>query len=354
MREGPSDGTCAAVDAVVRRFLFLLPLDARVLDAPRNASLAAAATLARNATAAALQVSPAVVAAADAAATAAAAAATAAAAAALALAPAPPPSPPRPPATPYDAAVDAAWWAVPLLLAAASVASLVYGRPLFRPLAATAAGVAALALLYNAPVVDALGCVGRLVVSGVAALSALALVACLLRAGLFVLGAGAFGVATHFAYEAVAQSLPEDSGWDDGVGPEVFGRPATYWGAVGLMGVAGGAIAHRGRRQVLVVLTSVAGGAGLAASLALLAAGPPDAIAASSSPSYPRAGGATSASVLWAWIGLGGAAAVAGVVVQTRRERRRTRPPERRPGDGPPLRPRPGVATDADDGALKK
>ena len=84
------------------------------------------------------------------------------------------------------------------------------------------------------------------------------LVLCLLKAGLFVLGASAFGTLAHFVYEA----LPF---LDDAEPPFVLmGRSGYYYVVVGVAGIVGAVVAHVQKTQIVRITTSLLGGGGLA------------------------------------------------------------------------------------------
>lgn len=136
---------------------------------------------------------------------------------------------------------------------------LVFGETWVRPLGAVVGGAGAAAAVYVlSAALDAVPCTGRLVASGVAGVLAACLVLCLLKAGLFVLGASAFGTLAHFVYEA----LPF---LDDAEPPFVLlGRSGYYYVAVGVAGIVGAVVAHLQKTEVVRITTSLLGGGGVA------------------------------------------------------------------------------------------
>jgi len=150
---------------------------------------------------------------------------------------------------------------VPGLLLAVSVATMLAGRRFFKPLAAVL--VAGMAIVAMHALTRTLPCPWPVVTGVVAATCAALLVVCLLHRGIFLLGAAAFAITTHFVHD----SLTVD--WDALDVPSVQGRSLVYWIAMAASIVAGGVAVHLGRRQVLVALTSVAGGVGATVAIAL-------------------------------------------------------------------------------------
>jgi hypothetical protein len=185
-----------------------------------------------------------------------------------------------------------------------SVVLLVLGETWVRPLGAVVGGTAAAVAVYVlSALVDDVPCTGRLVSAAVAGVLAACLVLCLLKAGLFVLGASAFGTLAHFAYEAMPFL-------DDLDPPFVFlERSGYYYIVVGAAGVVGAVVSHVQRTQVVRITTSLLGGGGLALTTHLV-------VARESEQGVPDV----------ALLGILLVSTVVGVVVQTRiAKRRKTR-----------------------------
>lgn len=156
-------------------------------------------------------------------------------------------------------ASDAGFYVACAALLLVSGLLLVMGETWVRPLGAVVGGTgAAVAVYVLSAVFDGVPCTGRLVSSGVAGVLAASLVLCLLKAGLFVLGASAFGTLAHFVYEA----LP----FLDDLDPpfELVGRSGYYYIVVGVAGVVGAVVAHVQKTQIVRITTSLLGGGGVA------------------------------------------------------------------------------------------
>ena len=193
----------------------------------------------------------------------------------------------------------------PVALLVASTAVLVAGHRIFRPTAVLTAAGAAFAGTYaaGAEMPFLASCVSRLVVSGAAAACAALLVSFLLRKGFFLLGAAAFSFFAHRIYRAAEGTLVPDE-W-----ARVGGESVAYWATLAVAALGGGALAHSGRKEVLVVATSVLGGLGVGTAVGMLWA-----------EGREEEGGGQA----WLPLVLGGVAAAAGGTVQLRSRRRRT------------------------------
>jgi hypothetical protein len=205
-----------------------------------------------------------------------------------------------------DAAADAGLRAVaPVALLVASTAVLVAGHRIFRPTAVLTAAGAAFAGTYaaGAEMPFLASCVSRLVVSGAAAACAALLVSFLLRKGFFLLGAAAFSFFAHRIYRAAEGTLVPDE-W-----ARVGGESVAYWATLAVAALGGGALAHSGRKEVLVVATSVLGGLGVGTAVGML---------------WAEGREEEGEGQAWLPLVLGGVAAAAGGTVQLRSLRRRT------------------------------
>jgi hypothetical protein len=142
-------------------------------------------------------------------------------------------------------------------LAGISLLLLVAGGELMRPLSAIVAGVGGGVAVFVLTAAVSMGCETRLIVSGVGAILSALTAACLIRSGLFVLGAGGFAVVTHFVYDA----LP----LHDVRGPFVLlGRSGYYYIAMLVTIVLGAAVGMCQKKHFVRVSSSLLGGGGLA------------------------------------------------------------------------------------------
>lgn len=140
-----------------------------------------------------------------------------------------------------------------------SLLLLCRGGKLVRPLGVVGggggAGGATYALLTSQ---GGVGCEVTVALSVVAALTVASTVACLLGAGVVVVGAGGVGAITHFVYE----TLPTDEWF--GTTSTWAGRAPAYYGIVLAASLLGGALACAWKDDLLRVVSSLLGGVGLA------------------------------------------------------------------------------------------
>lgn len=187
---------------------------------------------------------------------------------------------------------DETRFVLPVLVFAASLAFLVAGFRVFRGMVAAGTSVAALVASYS--FLYDVDCVAKLVITGLAGLCALLLILCVLKVGLFLLGAAAFGATAHF----VCDALPLD-GLDL---PEFQGRSAAHWLVVTISGTVGACVVYCNRDKVIVVVTSMLGAAGVSVGASMLV--PTEQVV---SP--------------WVWIVTSAALFAGGVAAQTRLKR---------------------------------
>lgn len=154
---------------------------------------------------------------------------------------------------------DAGFAVCVLTLACVSISLLTHGEELVRPLAAIVGGLVGggggfLLTRFFQP---SLPCEARLGVAGVAAVVVATLAICVLKTGLFLLGAFGLGSIAHLVWE----SLP----LKDVEGPFIlFARPGWYYIAVGAAGVAGAVASQLQKKHFTRIASSVLGGSGLA------------------------------------------------------------------------------------------
>ena len=153
-------------------------------------------------------------------------------------------------------------WAVAscATLVLASLALLGWGERLVRPLAGAAGGLfgAGAALWLTQLVSPEPACAARLAIAAAAAVVLALLALCLLKTGLFLLGAASLGTLAHYAYIALPDGvLPAD--------PFVlFDVSGWHYIVVGAGGVVGAAASLLQRRAFVRIASSVLGGGGLA------------------------------------------------------------------------------------------
>lgn len=133
---------------------------------------------------------------------------------------------------------------------------VVQGEELMRPLAAISGGLGATAATFVLSSLFFDDCNVRLVASGIAGVMAAILALCILKSGLFILGAAGFGAITHLVYDA----LPLED-----VSPPftLLGRSGYYYIAMGVAVFSGAIIAWCQKKPFVRITSSLIGGAGL-------------------------------------------------------------------------------------------
>ena len=160
---------------------------------------------------------------------------------------------------------DGGFVTVMLLLLAASGILLAQGERFVRPICAVVAGLSASAgTLFLTSLADsAMPCWVRLSIVGLAGVCAAVLALCIVKTGLFLLGAVGFGVVGHFAYE----TLP----LENVAAPFVLAGRSGYYYLTVLASAAVGAIASQWQRTHFIrISSSLLGGAGIALTVHLV------------------------------------------------------------------------------------
>ena len=146
------------------------------------------------------------------------------------------------------------------LLVGLAGALLVAGETLVRPLGAVVGGVGGTVTAFVlTALVDDMDCGVRLAVAGVTGVLVALLALCVLRTGVFLIGAGGLATVTHFVYDA----LPSHGD------AALLGRSAYYYAAMVGAVLVGGVLAHCQRRDVLRLSRSLVGGGCLVLALHL-------------------------------------------------------------------------------------
>ena len=146
-----------------------------------------------------------------------------------------------------DAVVDSDW-GFALACAAIAVPSLLLlaaGEQLMRVLSALVAGVGGGVAVFvvTEAVRPAVACEARLIAAGVAAVGAAVLAVCVVRTGLFALGAAGFGVVTHLVYDSLPLAAATAGA------PRLLGRPVHYYLAMAAMVALGAIVGALQRRE---------------------------------------------------------------------------------------------------------
>ena len=145
-----------------------------------------------------------------------------------------------------------------VVLALPSLLLLAAGEQLMRTLSALTAGVGGGVAVFviTEAVRPPVACETRLVVAAIAGVGAAVLAVCVVRTGLFVLGAAGFGVVTHLVYD----SLPLDGSGGDLV---LLGRPIYYYLAMAAMILLGAVVGALQRREFVRISSSLLGAGGM-------------------------------------------------------------------------------------------
>ena len=110
---------------------------------------------------------------------------------------------------------------LPITLLSISFTFLITGFYTFKPLIAIGGSLASFVAVYT--MMDNIVCETKLLITGVCSLSVLFLILCLLKFGLFIIGAASFAATTHYVYETIPEStFPDDI-------PTFQNRSIIYW-----------------------------------------------------------------------------------------------------------------------------
>ena len=141
-----------------------------------------------------------------------------------------------------------------------SFALLLFGQYIARTLAGFIAFSGTTVFLFVITNVSSqsLPCMARVIISAVGGLAMAAFAWCLLKGGLFILGATAFGTVSHFVYV----SLPIASSHTPPF--LIMGRSGYYYIAVGVAGLGGAIVSIVMKKQFLRLTSSLIGGGGAA------------------------------------------------------------------------------------------
>ena len=192
---------------------------------------------------------------------------------------------------------------LPISILVLSFTFLTTGFYTFKPLIAVGGSLASFVVVYT--MLDNLECETKLLITGICSLCVLFLIFCLLKFGLFVIGAASFAVTTHYVYETIPESsFPDDL-------PTFQNRSIVYWISMLIGTVVGAVTVHFGKDQVIIVVTSLLGGFGVSVSISMM-------VLENLSP--------------WIWIAVAGVLTIVGTIAQIKlkkkieKKKRRRRP----------------------------
>jgi hypothetical protein len=135
---------------------------------------------------------------------------------------------------------------------------LVAGEQLMRVLSSLTAGVAAAVTVFlvTETIQPTIACETRLVVAAIAGVGAAVVAICIIRTGLFILGAAGFGAVAHLVYD----SLP----LENVDGPfSLLGRPGYYYLVMGGMIILGAIVGVMQKREFVRISSSLLGAGGV-------------------------------------------------------------------------------------------
>lgn len=153
----------------------------------------------------------------------------------------------------------------PVVLLCASLVAAFFGGRLFRPIAAMVAAVFAFYAIYALGQTFGVACETLLGAASTAGLVAALATGCVIKAALFLLGAGTTAAIVHLTYSM----FPNLHTMGDQ--PTFAERSLGYWGLMALGGVGGGLILRWKTVPILEILTACTGGAGTAYALHAIA-----------------------------------------------------------------------------------
>lgn len=151
----------------------------------------------------------------------------------------------------------------PAALLCISLIAAAFGARLFRPVAAVVAAIFAFYAVYGfgRTLGSGVACETLLGVASTAALIAALATGCLIKAALFLLGAGATAAVVHLSFSM----FPELHTMGDQ--PTFAERSFAYWGLMALAVIGGGLMVRKNTVAILEILTACIGGAGTAYAL---------------------------------------------------------------------------------------
>lgn len=128
------------------------------------------------------------------------------------------------------------------------------GEQLVRPLGAVVGGIGGFVAVFvlTALVDPPMKCEVRLIVSGATGLFAAILALCILKTGIFLLGAASLAAVTHLVYDAIP--IPEHSS-----DVQLLGRSGYYYLAMSVSVVVGGILSYYQRANFVRIASSLLG-----------------------------------------------------------------------------------------------
>ena len=151
----------------------------------------------------------------------------------------------------------------PVFILVLSLVVLLFGARLFRLASALSAGAFAFWAVYSfiRTSSDQVSCEASIIIASFMALIAAISAGCILKAGLFFVGAAGAAGLVHLIFTAFPGLH------DMGDQPTLLDKSFAYWGLILLSAIAGGLVLRWNSKPILEVATSFVGGTGLAYAL---------------------------------------------------------------------------------------
>ena len=154
-----------------------------------------------------------------------------------------------------------------VVLSLVSMTLLLFGYLCIRPMAGILLG--ALAFFVSLETTDWVVCEARLIISLISGICALLFTLCLLRTGLFLIGATTFGMTGYVVSKGI---VPNHLLMTMGSGG---GLSVIEWGIVGVCSSVGAFVVYRRKDRVYTIASSLLGSAGICMCISIVAGGIP-------------------------------------------------------------------------------
>tara|TARA_B110001450_G_scaffold257061_1_gene290800 strand:- start:1517 stop:2233 length:717 start_codon:yes stop_codon:yes gene_type:complete len=133
---------------------------------------------------------------------------------------------------------------------------LAYGERIIRPAGAVIGGLATLVISYvTLEYTSQLHCEVRVIIACVLAVLAALAISCILRSGVFLVGAVGLGSVTHIVYDAIPTTITRSN-----TSLEFMNRSAYYYIAMTIALVGGGILSYTQRKKLMRIMSSAVGG----------------------------------------------------------------------------------------------
>lgn len=136
------------------------------------------------------------------------------------------------------------------------VTLLTYGERIIRPAGAVIGGVATLIVSFaTIGYITDLQCEVRMGIAGVLSVIVALAISCILKSGVFLVGAAGLAAVTHLVYDALPHTLTQPT-----TSFQLMDRSGYYYIAMSVAVVAGGILAYTQRKKLMRIMSSAVGG----------------------------------------------------------------------------------------------